>query len=53
MDEDTIFYSRWLQIHWNETFFLGIGFDPTDAALGFFLGPISIYIGDAEYGGSE
>ena len=54
MDDDAIiYYSRWCQIHWNQIFFLGIGFHVEDCALGIFLGPITIYIGDAEYGASE
>ena len=48
-DENLIYLSRWVQIHWNDIFFLGIGFNPDEIALGIYLGPISIYIGDSEY----
>jgi len=54
MDDDgeLIYFSRWLQIHWNtDTIFFGIGFNINDMALGLFLGAISIYVGDVEYGG--
>jgi len=50
--DELIYFSRWLQIHWNETILFGIGFNIDDMALGIFLGAVSIYIGDAEYGGT-
>ena len=53
-DTELIYYSRWVQAHWNnDTFLLGVGFNTDDMAVGFFLGPITIYIGDAEYGDGE
>ena len=49
-DDDGIVLTRWFRIRWNDIIAFGIGFDPNALIIGIYLGPISIYLGDAQDG---
>lgn len=47
-DEDSIIETRWLRIYWSPVILFGVSFDPERFIIGIYIGPIGIYLGDAQ-----